>query len=75
MELRRSQRQRKPKTIQEQKGAPSAASDLKVTRKAARTVEKTALKPIATGTFPEGCGGLKKNSLPELPDYTPPLNL
>jgi Transposase IS4 len=77
MQLRRSQRQSKPKTIWEQKGAPSAASDPKVTRKAARTVDKTALKPVATGTFPKDCGGLnlKKHSLPELPDYTPPLNL
>jgi hypothetical protein len=49
MTPRKSQRLRKPRTICEKKEAPSAARDLKITKKAARTVEKTALKPIATG--------------------------
>ena len=74
MELRRSERTRKPKTIWEQKGAPSAARDPKITKKAARTVEKTALKAVATGTLPDDLG-LNKQSLPELPDYVPPFKL
>jgi Transposase IS4 len=32
------------------------------------------LKPIAVGALPEGVN-LNKNKLPDLPDYTPPLNL
>jgi hypothetical protein len=40
---------RKARTIWEQKGAPSAAKDPKITKKTARTAEKKALKPIATG--------------------------
>jgi hypothetical protein len=69
--LRRSQRTPKPKTIWEEKGAPSAARDPKITQKSARTEKKTALKPIATGPLP----GLDEKRLPELPTYEPPLEL
>ena len=50
MELRRSQRQPKPKTMWEEKGA---AKDPKITKKNDRTEQKTALKPIAFGPVPE----------------------
>ena len=53
MQLRRTQRVPKPKTIWEQKGAPSAAKDPKITKKNDRTEQKTALKPIAFGPVPE----------------------
>ena len=46
MELRRSQRQSKFKTIWEERGVPSAARDLKITKKTDRTVQKTTLKSI-----------------------------
>ena len=74
MELRRSERTRKPKTIWEQKGAPSAARDPKITKKAARTMKETALKAVATVTLSENLG-LNRQSLPELPDYIPPFKL
>jgi hypothetical protein len=74
MSLRKSQRQRKAKTIWEEKRAPSAATDPKITKKTARTVEKTALKPIATGPLPNDVG-FDESHLPELPDYKPPLEL
>jgi hypothetical protein len=71
MMSRRSQRTPRPKTIWEEKGAPSAARDPKITKKAAQTEKKTALKPIATGPLP----GLDEKCLPELPTYKPPLEL
>jgi hypothetical protein len=71
MDLRRSQRKPKPITIWEEKDAPSAAKDPKITKKTARTEQKTALKPIAAGPLPES---LEKR-LPELPLYNPPLTL
>jgi Transposase IS4 len=74
MTLRRSQRKQKPVTIWEEKGAPSAAKDPKITKKTARTEKKTALKPIATGPLPESIG-LEEKQLPELPTYKPPLEL
>jgi Transposase IS4 len=74
MDLRRSPRKPVPKTIWEAKGAPSAANDLKITRKTARTAKKTALQPVATGPLPEAAG-LDEKSLPELPTYKPPLEL
>jgi hypothetical protein len=74
MILRRSKRTPVPKTIWEEKGAPSAASDPKITRKTARTEQQTALKPIAIGPFPEAIE-LNEKALPELPIYKPPLNL
>ncbi|KAF7505048.1 hypothetical protein GJ744_001502 [Endocarpon pusillum] len=74
MTLRRSQRRPKPVTIWEEKGAPSAASDPKITKKTARTAKKTALKPIAVGPLPEAVE-LDEKQLPELSTYTPPLEL
>jgi hypothetical protein len=74
MIVRRSKRTPVPKTIWEEKGAPSAASDPKITKKAARTEQKTALKPIAIGPLPE-TAELDEKDLPELPTYEPPLNL
>ena len=74
MDLRRSERTRKLRTVWEQKGAPSAASDPKLSKKSARTVEKTTLKPVAIGPLPSQVT-LQHNDLPNLPDYTPPLKL
>ena len=74
MVLRRSKRTPVPKTIWEEKGAPSAASDPKITKNSARTVQKTALKPVIAGPLPETIE-LNENDLPELPTYNPPLKL
>jgi Transposase IS4 len=74
MILRRSKRTSAPKTPWEQKGAPSAALDPKITKKTARTKQKTALKPIAVGPLPEALN-LDETDLPELPMYSPPLSL
>ena len=74
MELRRSQRQPKPKTIWEERGAPSAARDPKITKKTDRTEQKTALKPVAIGPLPEALE-FDVNQLPDLPAYEPPLKL
>jgi hypothetical protein len=63
-----------PKTIWEEKGTPSAASDPKITKKTAQTEQKTALKSIAVGPLPEAVK-LDKKDLSELPTYNPPLNL
>jgi hypothetical protein len=68
MTLCRTARKIKPRTIWEQKGAPSIVKDPKIPRKAARTVKKNALKPIATGPLSEYTG-LNKDYLPKLPDY------
>jgi hypothetical protein len=51
--IRRTGRQRKPRTIWQEKRAPLKSKDLKISKKAARTAEKTALKPIATGPLLE----------------------
>jgi cell division septation protein DedD len=56
MTPRKSHRVHKPRKIREQKGAPSAAKDPKITKKISRTVEKTALKPIATRPLPKAVG-------------------
>ncbi len=74
MTPRKSHRVRKARTIWEQKGAPSAANDPKITKKSARTAEKTALKPVATGPLPKTVE-FDADHLPELPAYTPPLDL
>jgi hypothetical protein len=74
MTLRRSERKAKPKTIWEEKGAPSGALDPKITKKNARTEPKTALKPIPIGRLPDAVE-LDEKSLPELPTYKPPLEL
>lgn len=74
MELRRSQRQPKPRTIWEERGAPSAARDPKITKRTDRTEQKTALKPVAIGSLPETLE-LDVNQLHDLPAYKPPLEL
>jgi hypothetical protein len=74
MTPRKSHRVRKARTIWEQKGAPPVAKDPKITRKTARTVEKTALKPIATDPLSIAVG-FNADHLPKLPTYKPLLNL
>jgi hypothetical protein len=74
MTPRKSHRVRKPRTIWEEKGAPPAAKDPKITKKTARTAEKTALKPVVISSLPNGVGFDAEN-LPELPTYKPPLDL
>ena len=74
MILRRSKRTPVPRTIWEEKSAPSAASDLKIIKKSARTEQKTALKSIAIDPLSE-TAELDEKDLPELPTYKPPLNL
>jgi hypothetical protein len=48
--------------------------DPKITKKTARTEQKTALKPVAIGPLPETVE-LDEKDLPELPTYELPLNL
>ena len=74
MELRRSQRQPKPKTIWEEKGAPSAARDPKITKRTDRTEQKTALKPVTVGPLPKTLE-IDVNQLSDLPVYKPSLEL
>ena len=74
MTSRKSQRQRKPRTIWEEKGAPSAASDPKLTKKAVRTIEKTVLKTVTTGSLLK-ITELDVVHLPELFTYKSLLNL
>jgi Transposase IS4 len=74
MVLRRSKHTPVPKTIWEEKGAPYAAFDTKITKNTARTAQKTALKPVIAGPLPETIE-LNENDLPELPTYNPPLKL
>jgi hypothetical protein len=66
MALRKSHRARKPRTIWEERGAPPAAKDPKITKRTAQTAEKTALKPIVIGSLPNGVGFNAEN-LPKLP--------
>ena len=74
MILRRSKHTPVPKTIWEEKDAPSAASDPKITKKSVRTEQETAFKPIIIDPFSETTE-LNEKDLPELPTYEPPLNL
>jgi Transposase IS4 len=74
MTPRKSQRLRKPATIWKEKGAPSAANDPKITKKTVRTVEKTALKPVATGPLSKAVG-FDAAYLPKLSTYKPSLEL
>jgi hypothetical protein len=74
MILRKSKRTPVLRTIWEEKGAPSAASDPKITKNTARTEQKTALKPIIISPLPE-IPEINKQDLPELPTYESPLNL
>jgi hypothetical protein len=73
MTPRKSHHVRKARAIWEQRGAPPAAKDPRITSKTARTVEKTALKPLATGPLPIAVS-FDADHLPELPTYTPPLD-
>jgi cell division septation protein DedD len=66
MTPRKSQPVRKTRTVWEQKGAPSAAKDPKITKKAAHTAKKTALKAVATGPLPKTVD-FDADHLPELP--------
>jgi hypothetical protein len=64
----RTGRQRKPRTVWQERGAPPKSKDRKIPKRAARDAEKTALKPITTGLLPEeAC--LDINHLPKLPIY------
>jgi len=74
MTPRKSQRARKPVTIWEEKKAPPAASDPKITKKTARIRPETALRPITTGALPDA-SELDEFHLPDLPAYEPPLKL
>ena len=74
MDLRRSQRIPKPKTIWETKDAPCTANDSKVTKNTVRTERQTVLKPIPVGPLPKALE-INENQLPKLPKYEPPLNL
>jgi hypothetical protein len=74
MDLRRSQRQPRPRTIWEEKGALSAARDPKITIKTARTDKRTALKPITIRLL-FNATKLNEKRLPELSKYDPPLEL
>ena len=74
MDLWRSEHAWKPCTIWEQKGAPSAAFDSKISQKTAHIVKKTALKLVATELLPSQVT-LEHNNLPDLPDYTSLLKL
>ena len=65
---------RKTRIIWEQKRAPSAVNDPKITKKNARTTEKTVLKPVATGPLPETVE-FDADHLPELPVYILSLDL
>ena len=74
MTSRKSHHVRKTRIIWEQKGTPSAANDPKITKKNARTAEKTALKPVATGPLPKTVE-FDVDHLPELPVYISSLDL
>jgi hypothetical protein len=74
MAPRKSQRASKPTTIWEEKKAPSAALNPKITAQNARTKPETALKPIATGPLSDSMK-FDHGHLRELPDYSLPLIL
>jgi hypothetical protein len=74
MPPRRLQRMPKPITIWEEKEAPPAASDSKITSITTRTRPETALKPVAAEPLPEA-SKLDLNDLPDLLYYFPPLKL
>ena len=74
MELCRSQRQPKPRTVWEEKGAPSAARDPKITKRTDRTEQKTTLKPVVSDSLPKTLE-IDVNRLPDLPTYEPSLKL
>jgi hypothetical protein len=74
MTPRKSQRARRPITIWEEKKAPLAASDPKISKKSARDRPETALRSIATGPLSEA-SKLDEFHLPDLLIYDSPLKL
>ena len=71
---RRTARVFKPRTIWEQKGAPSAAEDLKVTKRLLVLRRKLRSNLLQLDHSPKKLVWIKDH-LPDLPDYTPPLDL
>jgi hypothetical protein len=65
---RKSQRTKKPVTIWEEKRAPPAALDPKITEKTARNQPETALKSIVIGSLLKSIQ-LDLEQLPKLPIY------
>jgi hypothetical protein len=74
MILHRLKRTLVSKTIYEEKGAPSIASNPKITKKTTRIEYKTALKSIIISLLSE-IPEINEQDLPELSTYKPPLNL
>ena len=74
MELRRSQRQPKPKTIWEEKSVPCAARDPKITKRTDRTEQKTTFKSVVSESLPKTFE-LDVNQLSDLPVYKSSLEL
>jgi hypothetical protein len=64
MILRRSKRTSVPTTRWEEKAAPSAAVDPRITKKTVKTKQKTSFKSVTIGTLPKLIE-LDKNDLPE----------
>ena len=74
MDLRRSKRIPKPKTIWEAKGAPSVTSDPKVTKNTVRTEQQTVFKSIITRPLSKVLK-IDENQLSEFLEYKPFLIL
>ena len=74
MKLYRSQRQSKSKTIWKEKNVPSAVRDPKITKRTDRTEQKTAFKPIVSGSLSKTFE-FDVNQLSNLPVYKPSLEL
>jgi hypothetical protein len=53
MILRRSKRTPVPKVVWEAKGAPSTASEPRITKKAAQPAQKTVLESVAISVLPK----------------------
>jgi hypothetical protein len=71
---RRLQRVPKLITIWEEKKAPSAALDPKITTVTTRTRPETALKPVPAEPLPK-TSKLDHGHLPNLPHYLPPFKI
>jgi hypothetical protein len=69
MALSRTAHKHKSRAIWEKKEARSAVKDPKITKRAARVVELSALKPVAAGPLLEETG-LDKDQLSESRNYT-----
>jgi hypothetical protein len=74
MSQRRSQRVPKPITIWEEKKAPSAALDPKITTATTRTRPETAFKPIPAEPLLK-TSKLDHGHLPNLSYYLPPFKI